>query len=216
MGSRVENAAIYNVSDQKGKEHEQDVVHVVATALKPNVRKSTKKEDLEEGTDFIYRDALRIDITSAFSKKDNMPFITDTNIESGIPGQNIKMGIRLGNRCKKEHGYHEFKEPVVVIGYDVSPKELDNYEDQILDTIHKHAEDIIYYATDCYYDYMEQDPEERECIENKTLQRNPKYRQPKKIGENYKKLNEMLEKNHERDRMDQIEHDDTIINGNTK
>jgi hypothetical protein len=63
---------------------------------------------------------------------------------------------------------------------------------------------------------MEQDPEERECIENKTLQRNPKYRQPKKIGENYKKLNEMLEKNHERDRMDQIEHDDTIINGNTK
>lgn len=114
-------------SGSSGKPYEDVMAKALsACCIKNNCAYKTiigTEEDRFWGTDFrIYGNLsiltsnagiLRMDFTTAFSAKDNMPLIwepyDEIEIQSGIP---LKFGIRTGN---KSHG---FKEPVIIVGFD--------------------------------------------------------------------------------------------------
>lgn len=94
-------------------------------------------EDHNNGTDIMFRDSsgffghdgkIRFDVTHAFSKKNNMPFINkdeDPLVINGLNGHDYEFhyGIRIGNP------HTNFKEPVIVIGFDMTADEYCRFED---------------------------------------------------------------------------------------
>ena len=78
-------------------------------------RNSTKKQDRENGTDFFVW-GVPVDFTLTIDTKDHC-IISPTVMKVG--GHDVRFGIRTGNNYKGDcpkNGYHEFPEPVLVIG----------------------------------------------------------------------------------------------------
>lgn len=144
------------------------------------IKETSKEQDLYEGTDMIYDDDLRLDLTTAFDTKDNMPYMFDTGIPAAN-GKNYMMGVRIGNTHK---GHTDFPEPVIVFGVTMEPKEYYNHEDELLKSLHENAKQLISKAYDAIDDYQCTDMEERQELFDTPLQRNPKYKMPKKVKNN--------------------------------
>ena len=170
---------------QIGKQFEDDICWVLKkknpTAIKRQIGTNL---DTKEGTDFLYQ-ALRIDATTDFHGKDNMPFVTETNIPA-TRWQNFQIGIRLGN---SHHGYTEFPEPVVVLGLSMDARTYRQHQDEIIENLDVHADELMFAATDAYLDYTTTDKEEREELFSQPLQPNPSYSPPETLGDRYKRLN---------------------------
>lgn len=181
------NACIDNIEIPIGNQFESSLRSLFCSQCTKVNNKTCTAMDKYEGTDFIYMD-MRVDATVYLSGKKWMPYIADTGIEV-IPGQTLKMGIRHGNTY---NGYTEFPEPVVVIGLDCADGKLfDLYEKEISQTLVHNADEIINTAVDVYADYTTKDLEERKYLFSEPLRKNPAYRQPRKISNHYKELNDL-------------------------
>lgn len=98
-----------------------------------------KAEDEKYGTDIMFIDKsgffghdgkIRFDVTHAFNKKNNMPFIKseeDPLVIQGFDGHDYDFhyGIRTGNP------HRNFEEPVIVIGFNMTAEEYDRFENDI-------------------------------------------------------------------------------------
>lgn len=171
--------------DVSGKEFEQDFAFCLKKAFSGNrcytiTTYSGTDKDTKEGTDLTCGE-IRIDTTLDFSGKDFMPYVADTEIEA-CPGRNFKMGVRHGNSHK---GYTEFKEPVIVIGVDLSPMEWQRWEETVIRNLENNAEDIIMFASDCKDDYLTVNKTERKELYAEPLKRNEHYQAPKHLGTKY-------------------------------
>lgn len=133
MASSVERQAFRTVNvNGKGRPYENMMAEAMgAYCIKKGIAAKSvvgTQEDEYWGTDFkVYGELdtvtgnsgiLRLDFTTAFSEKDNMPLIwtPQTEIEQ-LKGHPLKFGIRTGN-TKEGFNY-----PVVVIGIDASGNE---------------------------------------------------------------------------------------------
>ena len=126
--------------------------------------------DKQEGTDITYRD-IRIDCTTDFAMKDFMPAIYETNIPA-TRTQKFMIGIRIGNSYK---GYTEFQQPTVVIGVNMNGHDYNIHEDELLDNLEAHIEELMMAAGDAYEDFIT--IEEREELFTAPLKINPRYPQ---------------------------------------
>lgn len=192
-----------SLDQSTGKQFESDFISELTSNLNNKYGKDyvipqiNTKLDIEQGTDLsIADDNIRIDITCNFSKKNNMPFYTESDIPA-VNYHNLKFGIRIGNNYK---GYKDFEKPVVVIGIDLNNgSEYNNHMNpylQLCDNIKTHYQKILDMVFDVYDDYTITDPEERKELTRKPLNiKNENYTTPKK-GTKYEKLNKM------RDRLD--------------
>ena len=179
--------AIYHdqSSRRSGSDFESDVYNALSKEFK--IEKHIGDDmDKNEGTDFTHGE-LRIDTTLDFVNKDHMPFVCDTGI-TATSCHNFKMGIRIGNSHK---GFHEFPEPVVVIGLDMDTREYRKWQDVIEESLVKHAKQIMFAANDVYLDYTTTDKEEREELFEQPLKTNRAFHEPDKLSERYKELNEL-------------------------
>lgn len=170
-----------------GEEFEQEVISIAKHKLGHyktyKVTDTSKtKDDIEQGTDFIVND-IRIDATLNFDEKDNMPYIHKTDILA-YRGHPFYTGIRTGNNHKGQ--YNEFKEPVIVIGCNVSAAEYRQWAYVISDSIQDNIQELIDIAADDLYDFETTDPEDRPDISY--LKPNPRYQAPK-IPKNLKTNN---------------------------
>ncbi len=92
--------------------------------------------------------------TLRISKKDNMPFIFDTQIPAGA-GKNFKIGVRHGNTHQpdnkqwSEH-YSEFEQPVIVIGIDIDATIYNKSKHEILPNLEENADILLLMAEDAY------------------------------------------------------------------
>lgn len=98
----------------------------------------SKAEDELHGTDIMFRDesgffghkgTMRLDVTHNFGSKDSMPFVANLSKEEklvirGLDGYkwDFHYGIRIGNP------HENFKEPVIVIGFDMDSDEYWRFE----------------------------------------------------------------------------------------
>lgn len=183
-------------TDRVGKEFEHSCIVLWKQKFENNktltiTDVSDTDADKKEGTDLLCGD-IRIDVTTDFAKKDNMPYIADT----GIPAtrtQNFQIGIRHGNNYKDR--YHPFPYPVVVIGVDVTPGEYYRNQEIIEENIQKHAHELIQLATDVLDDYQTTDPKERqEILDRQILKHNPTYHQPRNLAARYRRIEELRQK----------------------
>ena len=144
--------------------------------------------DQKAGTDFIYKSIdcteLRIDLTLDFEEKKCMPYIVETDIPA-TDSKNFKMGIRHGNT---HNGYTEFDKPVVVVGLEMSPQDYRIHEDEILDNIMSHYDDLICEAQSIYEAYTE-----KEYADDVDWKRNPNYKRPKNLGNRYAEIENVIE-----------------------
>lgn len=147
-----------------GKEFEDKFEFAMRKATKDSktyaIKRANKEMDEKEGTDFLCG-GIRLDPTLHFSgpSKNFMPYVCDSEIPSGVPHTNFKMGVRLANWGKGH--YNEFPEPVVVIGLDMEPKDFRIWEDVIMDTISKNGKDIVDKAVLVLDDFEANDKESR-------------------------------------------------------
>ncbi len=158
-------------------------------AFKPESLKNTTggSIDTDQGTDIIWdkgHEKIRLDLTISFNKKDNMPFIFESDIEVA-PGHKLKFGIRHGNR---HNGYTEFKskqgdtQPVVVIGIDMDDYEFNREKyyrngrdaENIFDDIRTHAVEILGWADEVYQEFT--DPEYLEYAEDTLFVKNDAFK----------------------------------------
>ena len=147
-------------------------------------------QDTEQGTDFLCGE-IRIDPTTNFSHKNNMPYIAETQIPA-TPTQNFQIGIRHGNNYGGH--YTPFEHPVVVIGLNITPPEYYKYQDYIDSNIAKHAENLMIAASDALDDYTTTDLKEREELFTTPLRPNPTYKQPRDISIRYKRIEQLRQK----------------------
>lgn len=121
------------------------------------------KLDKEQGTDFVCDDIMRIDVTTNISQKDNLVY--KHHIETpyhAACGQNFCLNIRRGNNYRNQ--FHEFDQPVIVIGVDMPSKDFYANEDAIMENLHTYAKEIIDSAYDLHYAYeniRSQEPQRR-------------------------------------------------------
>lgn len=177
------------MSQHAGNEFEDGFVFATKKAFKDSKVYKVKNltgtnVDYTEGTDLMIGE-IRIDPTINFDNKDYMPFVADTGIVA-VGRQTWQMGVRHGNSHK---GYQEFKEPVVVIGLNMSAQEYRANEDAILESLEKNAEDLMVKADDCLLDYTTTDSYERLDLYDTPLKPNSNYKEPKRIGDRYKAYN---------------------------
>lgn len=106
-----------------------------------DVKRSTHKEDLFAGTD-LFIEGIPVDVTSAFSTKDNMA------ITRYIKRLGMYMGIRTGNSHVK------FKEPVVVVGNSYDPNYCNAWIiPNLAEEVRKNAQYIADEVSDTYWAY---------------------------------------------------------------
>ena len=169
-----------------GSEFETDSLWALQKAF-PKLQNCIGSDlDKHEGTDFVHND-LRLDATLDFDGKKFVPFQFDT----GIPATsfaNFKMGIRIGN---DHNGYTEFPEPVVVIGLTMDSHTYRCCQDEIVENMVKHADDLMFAANDAYLDYTTQDQEERDELFSQPLRPNKNFVAPKGMSDRYAELNEL-------------------------
>lgn len=189
---------------QTGKSFEDDVISILSRKFCTDkyyrsrqcqiVNCAGKDIDHNAGTDFIYKSIdcteMRIDLTLNFNDKKYMPYIVETDIPV-TDSKNLKIGIRHGNTHK---GYTEFDKPVVVVGIEMSPYEYRQHEDEILDNIMDHYDDIICEAQTVYEAYTD-----KECITDVDWERNPNYKRPRNLGKQYADIETMIENIREND-----------------
>ena len=169
-----------------GNEFENDLSWALKKSCKSLENCIGTEIDYNEGTDFRHKD-LRIDATLDFEYKEiYMPFSFDTKIPAGA-GQNFQIGIRLGNT---HNGYTEFPKPVVVVGLRMDAHMYRQYQDEIFDNMIKHADDLMFAINDAHLDYITTDEQERKELFTQPLRKNNKYKRPRKLGEEFDKLNQ--------------------------
>ena len=183
----LDNIIIKNdeLGRHSGSEFEKDIYRALSTEFPKLENHIGDSMDKNEGTDFTHNN-LRLDTTLDFSGKDYMPFISDTNI-TATPFHNFQIGVRIGN---SHRGFHEFPEPVVVVGLDMDAHEYRKYQEVIEESLIKHAKQIMFAANDAYLDYTTVDKEERENLFSQPLKPNKSFHKPKDLSERYEKLND--------------------------
>lgn len=151
----------------------------------------SKNEDIHHGTDIMFYDPsgffgvnglMRFDMTHNFSEKNNMPFICKEPTRIGNSSLNFYYGIRIGNPNEN------FKSPVIVIGFDMKPKEYKAFEnnDSIQEAFHKETYEILnmsndilqgfYYAVNPKYrTKIDANPEYDIFPDTELITPNPKY-----------------------------------------
>ena len=80
------------------------------------------------------------------------------------------IGIRIGNSYK---GYTEFQQPTVVIGVNMNGHDYNIHENELLDNLENHIEELMMAAGDAYEDFIT--TENREELFIAPLKINPKY-----------------------------------------
>ena len=120
---------------------------------KETFRTSTEEEDLYNGAD-IFADGVPVDFTLAIDDKDNCTVCPKT---ISLGGHEVVFGFRIGN---SHHGFHEFEEPVLVIGVtNVARSCLEN----VVDDLRKVWGKVIEKALEFYYAQIDR-LEEAEAI----------------------------------------------------
>ena len=172
--------------EKPGSDFETSVIAIMKATYSPSSVKNMigTEDDIKEGTDFIFGN-MRFDPTLNFSNKTYMPYIADTKIPA-TRLHTFQMGIRHGNSNRRS--YHGFKEPVLVIGLDMTPSEYHRYENEIENNLKKHMKDLIMKAADVMDDYTTIDPKERLELFDMPLKRNPNYKQPPNLEQRYKMI----------------------------
>lgn len=153
----------------KGRPYEAMMAKALAAyCIKNDIQYRTvidTKEDKYKGTDFrVYgmldtwtsmSGILRLDFTSAFDKKDNMPLLWTPGREiQQITGHNLQFGVRTANKTAG------FEDPVIVIGINASNNDdpdddvdIELLEKQIMATTAKNAAAILSEAGQCMAAY---------------------------------------------------------------
>jgi len=116
---------------------------------------SSRKEDVEEGTDF-FDGEIRIDFTINFEGKNNMftVFKKTVNISPWLP--EFQFGIRTGSNYA---GGTRFQTPVLVIGINMVPYEYFREHNFLMDCVYDHIQKIMETGEELYYLFQDQHPE---------------------------------------------------------
>ena len=143
---------------------------------------------------------LRLDPTTNFKGKNNMPFICDTGIMA-TENTPFMIGIRHG-RKEYETGHHvDFEQPVIVIGIDPGQSFYRQNRFEIETNMKKNIDKIVDKAIEAYVDYSLKNDKVRAMLTEKTtfsspLKVNPHYSESKgairHINERYKTLNDLV------------------------
>ena len=198
----------FTLRDPVGYEFENDCIHAMNQSLQKidpktkkiqtPVQKANAHADKAEGTDAFIgqgRSQIRVDFTLNFDNKQHMPFIKETDIPALGTGENLKMGIRIGNahyNSNTNENYSEFNEPVIVIGVTCDPYDyVHNYSNILEENVRKNAKKIIEEAMNCYVEYTE--TEDRDCIDKTLIPNNAFHSNaPEHICEKYQRQNQTI------------------------
>ena len=116
---------------------------------------SSRKEDVERGTDFWDGD-IPIDFTLNFEGKNNMftVFPKTVNISRWFP--EFQFGIRTGNNYA---GGTRFQTPVLVVGVDMAPYEFFRERNFLMECVYDHIQEIMETGEELFYLFQDQHPE---------------------------------------------------------
>ena len=109
---------------------------------------SGSEMDLYEGSDLKIW-GVPVDLTFAFSAKDNMTVISQT-VE--LECSTVKFGVRFGNTHK---GFTKFTTPVLVIGVDEDTRFIKMYLERLAESFRRHLNRILEVGFDSYWDTLD-------------------------------------------------------------
>lgn len=147
--------------------------------------------DKYEGTDLILQNSkyanIHLDPTLHMEYKDpTVAFKTNTGIFLGT--HTVEIGIRVGNvyfdKQNKQQKFGAYHTPTIVIGTNMSSKELRDHDVDIQHDLAKIMPRIMDKIVDVYRDYNTVDPEQRKALKNKPLVANPDYGKGLRTEEN--------------------------------